>query len=61
MNCALGAMKKLVEQWYGEITNTTEYGLPEDTYEAAGLTLMVMDNSASDEEKFVSNFFWGAH
>jgi len=60
INCALGAMKKLVETWYGEVTNTTEYGLPEDTYEAAGLTLMVMENSASDEEKFVSNFFWGA-
>lgn len=61
MNCALGAMKKWVETFYGDLDsyNGTEYGLPSDSYEAAGLTAMVMENSASDEEKFVSNFFWG--
>jgi len=59
MNCALGAMKKVIETYYGEVSNTTEYGLPSDSYEASALTLMVMENAASDEEKFVSDFFWG--
>jgi len=60
MNCAMGQMKKWVEQWYGSQKNMTEYGLPEDEYEAAALGLMVLHNAASDEEKFVSDFFWGA-
>jgi len=60
MNCALGAMKKWVETFYGTADqNMTQYGLPEDEYEAAGLALMVMDHAASDEERFVSDFFWG--
>ena len=60
MNCAMGQMKKWVDQWYGTQENRTEYGLPEDEYEAAALGLMVLHNAASDEEKFVSDFFWGA-
>ena len=62
MNCALGQMKKWVEEWYGsdDSQNATEYGLPEDKYEAAALSLLVLDNAASDEEKFVGDFFWGA-
>jgi len=62
MNCALGQMKKWVEEWYGsdDNQNATEYGLPEDRYEAAALSLLVLDNAASDEEKFVGDFFWGA-
>merc|ERR1712066_401783 len=58
-NCALGQMKRWVEQWYRSSENNTAYGLPEDEYEAAGLGLMVLDNAASEEEKFVSDFFWG--
>ena len=58
-NCALGQMKRWVEQFYGTAENNTAYGLPEDEYEAAGLALMVLDNAASEEEKFVSDFFWG--
>jgi len=59
-NCALGQMKRWVEQFYGTANNLTEYGLPEDAYEAAGLGLMVLNNAASEEEQFVSDFFWGA-
>merc|ERR1712110_663174 len=49
-NCALGQMKRWVEQFYGTAENNTAYGLPEDEYEAAGLALMVLDNAASEEE-----------
>merc|ERR1711988_1673659 len=59
-NCALGQMKRWVEQFYGTANNLTEYGLPEDAYEAAGLGIMVLNNAASEEEQFVSDFFWGA-
>jgi len=60
MNCALGQMKQWIESYYApDERDMTEYGLPEDKYEAAGLTLMVKYNGASDEEKFLSNFFWG--
>ena len=52
-------MKRWLEQFYGTSENNTAYGLPEDDYEAAGLGLMVLDNAASEEEKFVSDFFWG--
>jgi len=60
MNCALGQMKMWLESYYApDERDLTEFGLPEDQYEASGLTLMVKYNSASDEEKFLSNFFWG--
>jgi len=60
MNCALGQMKMWLESYYAaDERDMTEFGLPEDKYEAAGLTLMVKYNGASDEEKFLSNFFWG--
>jgi len=63
LNCAMGQLKKWVEEWYGSgenITNT-EYGLPEDEYEASALSAMVLHNAASEEEKFVNEFFWGGH
>merc|ERR1719361_11693 len=61
MNCALGQMKHWLESYYApDERDLTEFGLPEDKYEAAGLTLMVQYNGASDEEKFLSNFFWGS-
>merc|ERR1712241_879631 len=59
MNCALGQMKMWLESHYSDDRDMTEYGLPEDQYEAAGLTLMVKYSAASEEEKFLSNFFWG--
>merc|ERR1712064_268087 len=63
LNCAMGQLKKWVEEWYGSgenITNT-EYGLPEDDYEASAFSAMVLHNAASEEEKFVNEFFWGGH
>jgi len=61
MNCALGQMKMWLESHYADSgRDMSEYGLPEDQYEASGLTLMVKYSAASDEEKFLSNFFWGA-
>jgi len=60
MNCALGQMKKWLESYYqADDRDLSEFGLPDDKYEASGLTLMVMYNKASDEEKFLSDFFWG--
>lgn len=60
MNCALGQMKHWLDSYYAaDDKDLTEFGLPEDNYEAAGLTLMVKYNGASDEEKFLSDFFWG--
>merc|ERR1712179_556112 len=59
MNCALGQMKMWLESHYSDDRDMTEYGLPEDQYEAAGLALMVKYSAATEEEKFLSNFFWG--
>ena len=60
MNCALGQMKKWLDSYYeADERDLSEFGLPEDKYEASGLTLMVKYNAASDEEKFLSDFFWG--
>ena len=60
MNCALGQMKHWLESYYApDERDMSEFGFPEDKYEAAGLTLMVQHNGASEEEKFLSNFFWG--
>lgn len=60
MNCALGQMKHWLESYYApDERDMGEYGFPEDKYEAAGLTLMVQYNGASEEKKFLSNFFWG--
>merc|ERR1711981_29851 len=61
MNCALGQMKMWIDSYYAaDDKDLTEFGLPEDKYEAAGLTLMVKYSGASDEEKFLSDFFWGS-
>jgi len=61
MNCALGQMKHWLESYYApDERDMSEFGFPEDKYEAAGLTLMVQYNGASEEEKFLSNFFWGS-
>merc|ERR1711920_652653 len=60
MNCALGQMNRWLESYYAtDDRDLTEFGLPADKYEASGLTLMVQHNGASEEEKFLSNFFWG--
>jgi len=60
MNCALGFMKQALELKYAaDDRDLTEFDLPADKYEAAGLTLMVQENGAPPEENFVWNFVLG--
>jgi len=60
--CAMGQMYQWLEKFYGahsEDENLEDYGLPKDKYDAAAISIMVMDASASPEETAVSDFFWG--
>jgi len=59
--CLEGIMKDWLEKLYGTDPNEdpTKYGFPEDPYDAAALSMMVLYHSASPEEKFVGDFFWG--
>jgi hypothetical protein len=34
-------------------------GLPKDKYDSAAISIAVLHNAASDEEKFVDSFMWG--
>merc|ERR1711872_771112 len=36
-----------------------EHGLPKDKYDAAAVSIMVLNNAATPEEEFVGEFFWG--
>jgi len=59
LNCAKHQILKSLELWYGDHDmDMSEYGLPKDKYDAAALSLMVMHESATDEEEFVHDFFW---
>jgi len=60
--CAIYSMYQWMEKFYGahsEDENLEDYGLPKDKYDAAAISIMVMDAAASPEEKAVSDFFWG--
>merc|ERR1712212_481018 len=59
--CAQGQMLKYLEAIYGkdDSKKPSEFGLPDDKYDAAAVSIMVMQNAASSEEEFVGNFFWG--
>jgi len=54
-------MKSWLEMLYGHDPNEdySQYGLPENKYDAAAIATMVEYHSATPEEKFVDNFFWG--
>merc|ERR1711931_466065 len=56
-----GQMLKYLEAMYGkdDSKKPSEFGLPDDKYDAAAVSIMVMQNAASSEEEFVGNFFWG--
>jgi len=60
VNCAKHQILKALELWYGENDgmDLSQYGLPRDKYDAAALSMMVMYESATDEEEFVNDFFW---
>merc|ERR1712223_1977857 len=59
--CAQGQMLKYLEAMYGkdDSKKPSEFGLPDDKYDAAAVSIMVMQNAATSEEEFVGNFFWG--
>jgi len=59
--CTQGVMLNWLETIYGsdDGNKPEEYGLPEDKYEAAAVSVMVLNNAASPEEEFVGDFFWG--
>jgi len=48
---------------YGEDPsfNWSQFGLPNNKYELAALTMKVMTETASEEEEFVGDFFYGDH
>jgi len=59
--CTQGVMLNWLETIYGsdDEKKSDEYGLPEDKYEAAAVSVMVLNNAATPEEEFVGDFFWG--
>jgi len=60
--CAKAQMLQWLETIYGsdpEHADPSEYGLPKDKYDAAAVSVMVLNNAATPEEEFVGDFFWG--
>merc|ERR1740128_1258811 len=59
--CLQAQIKQWLESIHGKITpeDLSQYQLPDNKYEAAVLSTMVHYHSASPEEKFVGEFFWG--
>jgi len=61
--CYEAEMYDWIKTLYGEdpTFNWAQFGLPANKYELAALTVKVMAESASDEEEFVGDFFYGDH
>jgi len=59
--CAKAQMLQWLETIYGTDPeyDPVEHGLPEDKYDAAAVSIMVLNNAATPEEQFVGDFFWG--
>jgi len=59
--CAKAQMLQWLETIYGKDPeyDPKEHGLPEDKYDAAAVSIMVLNNAATPEEQFVGDFFWG--
>merc|ERR1712013_184159 len=59
--CAKAQMLKWLETIYGTdpSMDPSEHGLPKDKYDAAAISIMVLNNAATPEEEFVGEFFWG--
>merc|ERR1711973_417636 len=59
--CAMGQMLEWLEKLYGKDPNydLEAAGLPKNKYCAAAVSIAVLDDAASPEEKAVSDFFWG--
>merc|ERR1712002_689056 len=60
-NCAKAEMLAWLETVYGTDPeyDPAEHGLPKDKYDAAAVSIMVLNNAAPPEEEFVGEFFWG--
>jgi len=59
--CYEAQMYDWIKTLYGEDPsfNWAQFGLPNNKYELAALTVKVMTETASDEEEFVGDFFYG--
>merc|ERR1712212_424079 len=59
-NCAKAELLQWLEVVYGKDPeyDPTEYGLPKDKYDAAALSIRVLNNALTPEEEFVGDFFW---
>merc|ERR1711874_331982 len=59
-NCAKAELLQWLEVVYGKDPeyDPTEYGLPKDKYDAAAVSIKVLNNALTPEEEFVGDFFW---
>jgi len=60
--CAEAQLHNWLELWYGKDDGSidwTQFGLPKDKYERAAISTIVEYESASEEEKFIGDFFNG--
>merc|ERR1712198_2468 len=55
--CALRQVSEWLMFMYGDYTKY-DLGLPADKYDAAALAIKTLYSSATEEEKFVDDFFW---
>jgi len=60
MMCTKFQLSQWMELFYGKFdaTKAVAYGLPDNKYDASAMKVKVMYNAASDEMKFVDDFFW---
>merc|ERR1712025_763161 len=60
--CAMAQMHHWLEKLYGKYgmnVNPKDYGLRNDKYDAAAVSIMVLDASQTPEQRAVNDFFWG--
>jgi len=61
-SCAAAQLHQWLELWYGKDDGSvdwTQFWLPKNKYERAVVSMMTQYDSASDEEKFIGDFFSG--
>merc|ERR1719273_1146249 len=58
--CGMACANHMLETMYGNTDSFdwSQYGLPNNKYERAAMTMKVMYSTASPEEEFVHNFFY---
>merc|ERR1711872_93050 len=57
--CGMAQMYSWLKTLYGDSDdfNWSQFGLPQDKYDRAALTIMVQTQAASKEERFINDFF----